>query len=105
MGKEEIARLRQEGKNTFTVTISAINSGIRKLVQYTKIDLENSILYRGTCNMKMPDQVFEEKSFVEYGFSSATPRREVALQYSGNQHSAIFEIEASVIVSRQIFNC
>ena len=97
MGKEEIAKLRQEGKNTFTVTISAINSGIRKLVQYTKMDLENKLLYRGTCNMKMPDQVFEEKSFVEYGFSSATPRREVALQYSGSQHSAIFEIEAGEI--------
>jgi hypothetical protein len=97
MGKEEIARLRQEGKNTFTVTISAINSGIRKLVQHTKFDLDNSILYRGTCNMKMPDQVFEDKNFVEYGFSSATPRREVALQYSGHQHSAIFEIEAGDI--------
>jgi hypothetical protein len=97
MGKVEIAKLRQEGKNTFTVTISAINSGIRKLVLYTKFDQENSILYRGTGNMKMPDQVFQDKSFVEYGFSSATPRREVALQYSGNQHSAIFEIEAGQI--------
>jgi hypothetical protein len=47
--------------------------------------------------MKIPDQVFQDKSFVEYGFSSATPRRETALQYSGNEHSVICEIEAGQI--------
>jgi hypothetical protein len=97
MGKEEIVRLCQEGKNTFAVTISTINSGIRKLVQYTKFDQENSILYRDTCNMKISHQVFQDKSFVEYGLSRVTPLREVTLQYSGNQHSTIFEIEGGQI--------
>ena len=79
MGKEQIEEKRQQGENTFTVTISAINSGIRKLARCSQIEPENSTLYRGTCNMKMPEQVFDS-GFVECGFSSATPFREIALQ-------------------------
>jgi hypothetical protein len=78
----------------------AINSGIRKLAQVTKAELEHQTLYRGTANMKMPTDIlaFDGKSgFVECAFSSATPRREVALQYSGNDCSSIFEIQTGSI--------
>jgi hypothetical protein len=76
MGKQHIMEKRQQGENTYTVTISAINSGIRKLAQCTQVEPDNLVLYRGTCNMKMPEHVLDS-SFVECGFSSATPRREV----------------------------
>jgi len=50
--------------------------------------------------MKMPAEILalDAKSvFVECGFSSATPRREVALQYSGSDCSTIFEIQTGSI--------
>jgi len=100
MGRQKIETKRQSGQNTFTATISAINSGIRKLAQVTKIEPENRILYRGTMGMKMPAHILSlegDNGFVECGFSSATPRREIALQYSGDVHSCIFEIETGSI--------
>jgi hypothetical protein len=100
MGSQEIALRRQNGLNCYTYTISAINSGIRKLAQVTKAELEHRTLYRGTANMKMPTDILalDEKSvFVECAFSSATPRREVALQYSGTECSSIFEIQTGAI--------
>lgn len=100
MGSQEIALRREKGLNCYTYTISAINSGIRKLAQVTKAELEHRTLYRGTANMKMPTDILalDEKSvFVECAFSSATPRREVALQYSGTDCSSIFEIQTGAI--------
>ena len=100
MGSQEIALRRQNGLNCYTYTISAINSGIRKLAQVTKAELEHRTLYRGTANMKMPTDILalDEKSvFVECAFSSATPRREVALQYSVTDCSSIFEIQTGAI--------
>jgi len=78
----------------------AINSGIRKLAQVTKAELEHLTLYRGTANMKMPTDILAldaSSGFVECAFSSATPRREVALQYSGTDCSSIFEIQTGLI--------
>ena len=100
MGSQEIANRRQNGENCYTSTISAINSGIRKLVQVTKSELQHRILYRGTAGMKMPTELLAldaGSAFVECGFSSATPRREVALQYSGPDCSSIFEIQTGSI--------
>ena len=98
-GSAYLAQERQAGRNTFTTTISAINSGIRKLLECSAAEPEAAVLFRGTGNMKLPPDVLRGtcNSFVECGFSSATPRREVALQYSGSKDSALFEIETGVI--------
>ena len=50
--------------------------------------------------MKMPTDILAldgKSGFVECAFSSATPRREVALQYSGTDCSSIFEIQTGSI--------
>jgi len=60
-------------KHSFTVTISMINSAIRKLVRVTPIDAACAKLYRGISQMSMPRLFFykDEKNcrgFVEPGF-------------------------------------
>jgi len=59
-GSVYIAQERQAGRNTFTTTISAINSGIRKLLQCSVPEPEAAVLFRGTGNMKLPPNILRE---------------------------------------------
>jgi len=75
---------RAGGKGAFVVTISMVNSAIRKLVRVTPVKSDK--LFRGVSNMTMPDQIFVRdkkncRGFVEPGFSSATTDRQVALRW------------------------
>ena len=82
----------------FPVTCSVINSAIRKLSQVTPI-ADGRRLYRGLSGMRINDETLKDRDFVEFGFSSATTDRDVALQYAtkGKSLSTLFEIEIGKI--------
>jgi hypothetical protein len=91
-------------KNRFTVTISMVNSAIRKLVRVTPIkpDKCHNKLYRGISKMAMPEQFFKPdknncRGFVEPGFTSATTDRNVAIHYAGHEMPSILEIHTGQV--------
>ena len=69
------------------------------LGQHTPVT-ENRLLYRGVSGMSLDKETLQDRDFVEFGFSSATRKREVAVKYSGATRlsdgqtlATIFEIE------------
>ena len=91
-------------KHSFTVTISMINSAIRKLVRVTPIDAACAKLYRGISQMSVPRLFFDKdekncRGFVEPGFSSTTTDWEVAVDYAGDIAPTILEIETGQVDS------
>eukprot|EP00961_Rhodomonas_salina_P007930 107650-Rhodomonas_salina.1 len=64
---------------------------------------ENRLLYRGLHGVRLDKEHVENRSFVEFGFSSATPDKEVALAYSkGTRRSelcTLLEIEVGQVAS------
>ena len=80
-------RFRKGLRDCFSTTIAVINSAILKLTKETPL-AENRLLYRGISGVSLPDILLmfgkdECRGFVEFAFSSASPNRHVALQYSG----------------------
>ena len=91
------------GTDAFTHTNAVINSAIKKLSKVTALAKESSMapsgtLYRGLNGMAFPEKLLQIgaaedlsaaestdscRGFVEFGFSSATPNKSVALEYSG----------------------
>ena len=63
-----------------------VNSAILKLSRVTPL-APDRLLYRGVQGMSFPQELLETgawpKGFVEFGFSSATPDKWVAIEYSG----------------------
>lgn len=93
-------RASSGAENRFTVTISMVNSAIRKLVRVTPI--KSSKLYRGISKMAMPHQFFNRDSkncrgFVEPGFTSATTDKSVAVHYAGREMPSILEIHTGQV--------
>jgi len=74
------------GTDCFTTVNAVINSAITKLAQVTPLAPDRT-LYRGVSLMGLPEELLEiehgPRGFVEFAFSSATPNREVALEYAG----------------------
>ena len=81
---------------------SAINSGLKKLARVTPLT-PGRRLYRGISNMAFESRLLAEgrtpgeNSFVEAGFSSATPNLSVALQYASGKCATLLEIDTGAI--------
>ena len=70
------------GCDSFANTIAVINSAIAKLTKVTN-SAKAKLLYRGIHGMSYPGDLLEiGSSFVEFGFSSCSPDKHVALEYS-----------------------
>eukprot|EP01052_Picozoa_sp_SAG31_P002955 SAG31_NODE_108_length_24741_cov_6.933041_7_plen_146_part_00 len=91
----------------FVTTIHGINSGLIKLSRLQPC----CPIYRGMCGMKLPKPFLEPnlhniRGGVEFGFSSTTLDRAVAVQYSScgtsNKPRMIFEMQQGM-VSRGAF--
>ena len=87
----------------YATTIHAINSCIVKLSALTVA----SIVYRGVAGMRMPDDFFRKDAKtniaggVEYGFSSTTRERKIAVHYAkvekGETASTVLEAQMGMI--------
>ena len=86
------------GVDCFTTCVAVINSAVYKLAQCTEL-APGRLLYRGLNGMSFPSDLLDiqvdPKGFVEFGFSSATPNREVAEDYSGGVCKCRDEAEAA----------
>jgi hypothetical protein len=93
----------------FVVTANAVNSALKKLAALTP-PTPGRRLYRGLSQLSFESALLSNESlhgrlaehvgtasakaiFVEPGFSSATPRLDVALSYCGETSSTLLEIE------------
>jgi len=75
------------GSNMYTASIHCICSGLRKLCRVQEVEA-GLILFRGFCNMALPEQFFDAdaqgcRGGVECGLMSTSPTKEVAIGYSG----------------------
>jgi hypothetical protein len=64
---------KKKGIKNFPATCAAFNSAIKKLRLVTALP-PGRRLYRGLTNMALPQAVLDQGAFVEFGFSSATPK-------------------------------
>eukprot|EP00961_Rhodomonas_salina_P192441 2597107-Rhodomonas_salina.1 len=63
---------------------------------------ENRLLYRGLHGVRLDKEHVKNRSFVEFGFSSATPDKKVALDYSKGTRSdlcTLLEIEVGQVAT------
>ena len=96
------AYLEKVDQGEFTAVASAINSGLKKLARVTPL-APGRRLYRGLSNLFFESRLLAEggtpaeRSFVEVGFSSATPNLEVALQYASGEFATLLEIDTGAI--------
>jgi len=82
------------GCDSFANTIAAINSAITKLTKVTN-SAQARVLYRGIHGMAYPEDLLEiGGNFVEFGFSSCSPDKNVALKYSRALECTGHECEA-----------
>ena len=77
----------EAGSNMYTASIHCICSGLRKLCRVQEVEA-GLILFRGFCNMALPEQFFDAdaqgcRGGVECGLMSTSPTKEVAIGYSG----------------------
>lgn len=89
------------GADCFSTCVAVINSAIYKLTQETPL-AEGRTLYRGINGMTFPEELLliDEtpegiRGFVEFAFSSATPDRKVAIEYSGGHCKCAEEAAAA----------
>jgi hypothetical protein len=89
------------GSNMYTASIHCICSALRKLCRAQEVEA-GLILFRGFCNMALPEQFFDDdaqgcRGGVECGLMSTSPDREVAIGYSGvhtgKELPTVFEIK------------
>jgi hypothetical protein len=74
-------------KNKYPTTITALLSGLRKLMWAAPLPRDRFV-YRGLGGMNLPETFFKQNKFgvrggTEYGMMSTTRKLEVAIQYTG----------------------
>ena len=84
--------------NVYATTIHAINSLIIKV---SKLTIAGKV-YRGFCYAKLPDSFWTRNSEgvrcgIEYGFSSTTTERSVAVHYGTGPAGTIFESQMGLV--------
>mmetsp|Transcript_34214 Transcript_34214/g.89391 ORF Transcript_34214/g.89391 Transcript_34214/m.89391 type:complete len:1055 (+) Transcript_34214:149-3313(+) len=84
--------------NQYPTTIHAINSLIIKL---SKLTVATKV-YRGMCYAKLPDSIWQRNAEgircgIEYGFSSTTTDRSVAVHYGTGPAGTIFEMPMGLV--------
>eukprot|EP00298_Acanthocystis_sp_HF-20_P018268 c21929_g2_i1.p1 GENE.c21929_g2_i1~~c21929_g2_i1.p1 ORF type:complete len:546 (+),score=191.20 c21929_g2_i1:25-1638(+) len=102
LGKESVQKLDSKAatdetkqKSAFCTTIHLISSGLIKL---SKIQPAFT-LYRGISKLKFPERFWKADKYnvkggVEFGFTSCTTNREVALEYSSGY---LFELSTGMV--------
>ena len=85
--------------NQFETTLFLVVSGVVKLARVTHVPPAR-VVYRGLGGMLLPDCFWRAgaggfRGGVEYGLMSTTPRRDMAVQYSGldKRRATVFEIQ------------
>eukprot|EP00966_Prymnesium_polylepis_P312242 7214978-Prymnesium_polylepis.1 len=84
--------------NQYPTTIHAINSLIIKLSKLTVA----AKVYRGMCYAKLPDSIWQRNAEgircgIEYGFSSTTTDRSVAVHYGTGPCGTVFEMQMGLV--------